>query len=219
MSKYPKIQTLYLRKEAKKGKASALKIGEYACDEFANIKYWTVTEKIHGTNLRIIWKDRKLTFKPKSDNGKFQGTFKEDYLDKIKDNLQFKLNKFFDNKNVVIYAEACGGNIQDIGKAYSTNYKLVVFDIKIGYWWLNYEKIKMVCDNLGLKCVPLISYFLSIDAIEGYVKDYPDSIFAKEKVEMEGIVATSYPLMLFRRGNPIKFKLKCNDYKKTFGEK
>ena len=30
---------------------------------------------------------------------------------------------------------------------------------------------------------------------------------------MEGIVARSHPLMLFRNGNPVMFKLKAIDYK------
>ena len=38
-------------------------------------------------------------------------------------------------------------------------------------------------------------------------------------LQAEGIVADSYPLMLFRNGNPMKFKLKSNDYKKLQGEK
>jgi len=36
---------------------------------------------------------------------------------------------------------------------------------------------------------------------------------AKKEILAEGIVARAYPMMLFRNGTPIKFKLKVSDYK------
>ena len=57
MTSYPKIQTLWKR-DKEMGKVIE---GELSKPEFDNIKNWLVTEKIDGTNIRIIFK----TYPPK----------------------------------------------------------------------------------------------------------------------------------------------------------
>jgi len=49
MLKYPKMETLFVRDENFKV------TNKIRCPEFANIKEWLVTEKIDGTNIRIIY--------------------------------------------------------------------------------------------------------------------------------------------------------------------
>ena len=49
MFKYPKIETLFTRDE--KFKVTDI----IRLPEFENIKKWLVTEKIDGTNIRIIY--------------------------------------------------------------------------------------------------------------------------------------------------------------------
>ena len=50
-------------------------------------------------------------------------------------------------------------------------------------------------------------------AIE-YVKSKPLSTIAEEPKVIEGIVARSSPLMLFRDGTPIMWKIKVKDFEK-----
>ena len=47
--KYPKINTLW-----KRDIKGNIIDGEFSCLEFVNIKNWYITEKIDGTNVRVI---------------------------------------------------------------------------------------------------------------------------------------------------------------------
>jgi hypothetical protein len=47
-----------------------------------------------------------------------------------------------------------------------------------------------------------------------YVKSKPKSTVSEEDLTIEGVVVRSHPLMLFRDGSPIMFKLKVSDYEK-----
>jgi len=49
--KYPKINTIWKRDESNKFKIIE---GDFSKQEFANIKNWQITEKIDGTNIRLI---------------------------------------------------------------------------------------------------------------------------------------------------------------------
>ena len=48
--KYPKIETLFNRDENFK-----IVEGNYRLPEFENVTNWTITEKVDGTNVRIIY--------------------------------------------------------------------------------------------------------------------------------------------------------------------
>ena len=68
MEKYHKIQSVFKRDPATKNRHFLM--GEYACPEFELLKdiEWVWTEKVDGTNIRIIWDGHKVTFNGKTDN-------------------------------------------------------------------------------------------------------------------------------------------------------
>ncbi len=49
---YPKINTIWKRDESNQHNIIE---GDLSCPEFDNIKLWHATEKIHGTNIRVIY--------------------------------------------------------------------------------------------------------------------------------------------------------------------
>jgi len=61
---YPKIETLFNRDE----KTFKVYPDQLRNSVYGIIKTWQFTEKIDGTNIRIIWNDGKLTFGGRSDN-------------------------------------------------------------------------------------------------------------------------------------------------------
>ena len=118
-------------------------------------------------------------------------------------------------KNVVLFGEGFGPGIQKGGGLYSSTPQFILFDVKIGDWWLEYEKVSEISKQLNTLMVPSLGRKTLYEIVE-YVKSKPLSIVAavvngKEKL-MEGIVATSTPLLLFRNGKPLKFKLKVKDF-------
>lgn len=211
--KYPKIQTLYKREESEKGKPAGIIIGDYSEEEFKSIDRWDVTEKIHGTNTRIIYDGKKLEIKGKTD--------KADIPDFLLENLKKiftlkKLKKAFPETKteIILYGEGYGGRIQDIGKKYRRDSSFILFDVKISYWWLDRDKVKEIAKKLDLQVTPSLG-IMTKKEIEKFVKSKPNSKISKEELEMEWIVARAHPLMLFRDSTPIMFKLKVNDYRKA----
>ena len=67
MKEYHKIQTIYKREP--KTHYRTLLDGEYSLPEFEFLKDnpWVFTEKVDGTNIRIIFEDEKITFGGKTD--------------------------------------------------------------------------------------------------------------------------------------------------------
>ena len=63
---YPKINSLWKR-ELDTGRKYLI-ADEYACEEFKNIKTWRVTEKIDGTNIRIIYRDGVVSMRGRTDD-------------------------------------------------------------------------------------------------------------------------------------------------------
>lgn len=218
---YPKLQSLYKRdgydfKDNKGVKVNGGKliIGEYSCPEFEAVKQWTVTEKVDGMNVRVIF-DRNaetVEFKGRTDNSLMPpALFK--YL-----NDTFTYEKmafaFEGSKHVVLYGEGYGGKIQ-AGNYYTETPKFILFDVFCSGWWLTRDDVKDTAAKLDVYCVPWLCTLLTdkwdIRCIYEYVKSQPNSLLAKQSHVMEGIVARSEPLMLFRNGKPLMFKLKCKD--------
>ena len=80
--KYPKINTLWKRDE--KNKFNII-VGEYSCPEFDNIDKWHITEKIDGSNIRVIFnrqREDSPTFLGRTDNAQIP-IFLLDCLKKI----------------------------------------------------------------------------------------------------------------------------------------
>ena len=66
MKEYHKIQSVYKRDE----KTHKFIEGQWSLPEFDYLKnnVWVWTEKVDGTNVRVIWDKEKLRFGGKSDN-------------------------------------------------------------------------------------------------------------------------------------------------------
>lgn len=219
--KYPKIQTLWKRDPEKK---YTIMEGEYSKEEFKNILKWNVTEKIDGTNIRVISEsitplimEKTLEFRGRTDKAQIP-KFLLDHLEKTFSTG--KLTEVFDDYNLLIlYGEGYGGKMQKVGKLYRDESSFILFDVWIDGWWMERENVVEVAEKLGIDVVPSFSGMTKFEIVE-YVKSKPKSSISKQTMPIEGIVARSEPLMLFRNGNPMMFKLKVEDYEKLdkFGD-
>lgn len=218
---YPKINSLYKRQgwyleEGKKnnpeyqaGRQSFI-IGDYACPEFGNIKRWRVQEKIDGTNIRIRFYHSVLR--------EFMGRTNEadipNHLFKyLQDNFTFeRMNEVFNNtqEEVWLFGEGYGPKIQRGGN-YREDVGFILFDCKIGSWWLEQSAVKEIAYNLEIPYAPEIG-IMTEDEILAYVKSKPLSLCSLTKQVMEGIVARPEQLLLKRDGKPLMMKLKCKEF-------
>lgn len=78
MIEFPKIETLYDRKEDFSVDPTKLRV-----EQFGNIKTWHITEKIDGTNVRIGYNGatNTVSFGGRTDNAQMP-TFLSEYLRK-----------------------------------------------------------------------------------------------------------------------------------------
>ena len=207
--KYPKINTIWKRDAKNKGRILE---GDYSRIEFAAIKKWNITEKIDGTNIRVIYKNGIVSFGGRTDNAQIPAQLYE-YLQRTFP-LPLMKELFGDDEkqDVVLFGEGYGPKIQKGGGLYRDDVGFILFDAYIGRWWVLRDSIEDIALDIGIDCVPLIGT-MGIDEAVKYVQSKPNSLIAKKPKLMEGVVAKSYPFMLFRNGDPLMWKLKARDYK------
>lgn len=220
--KYPKIQTLWKRDE--KGKIIE---NDYSKKEFKLINNWVVQEKIDGQNWRIYVgydeeeiEGNKIVYEGLIMQGRTKKSeFNSGVIDRLKENIDpNKIKEQIDGK-AILYGELVGDKIQKGSWKYTRKEdkepenEFILFDAHIGRWWLETKDIPQLAKDLGLKHAPIIGT-MTEEEIVNYVCDYPKSLIAKEEKKMEGIVAKSEPLLLFRDEKPLVFKLKLSDYER-----
>lgn len=209
--KYPKINTIWKRDE--KNKFNIIE-GDFSKEEFKAIHRWSITEKVDGTNIRVIF-DRGSNLEPKfrgrTDKAQIPN-FLMNFL-KSKFTRELMLKVFPDSQKIILFGEGYGNKIQSVGKKYRDDNSLILFDVCIDDWWLEQDNVNDIAKKLGIWSVPLLKICDIKEALD-YVKSEPDSQCSAKNLKMEGIVARSHPLMLFRDGTPIMWKIKAKDYRK-----
>jgi len=208
--KYPKINTLWKRDENNKFNIIE---GDFSCLEFDAIKKWHITEKIDGTNIRVYFNPipNTIEFKGRTDEANIP-KFLLESLDRIFTTKKL-LEVFPTGKEIVLYGEGYGNKIQSVGKKYREDNSFILFDVVVDGWWLERKNVEDIAKKLEIDIVPSLG-IRTIPEILSLVKGTFPSAISKQVLNSEGIVARSKPLMLFRDGSPIMWKLKSKDYLK-----
>lgn len=209
MSEYHKIDSLFKRDMADKKKR--LLIGQWTRPEFEYLanNRWVFTEKVDGTNIRIIVaKDGSVTYGGRTDNAQIPAQLvtrlNERFLPQ-----QEQLAIIFPEGGV-LYGEGYGAKIQKGGGNYREDQDFVLFDVRVGNWWLRRDDVLNIANTLRLDAVPVIGVGSLFDAIE-MVKDNLRSIWGD--FEAEGIVARPEVELQARNGSRIITKIKGCDFR------
>lgn len=204
MEQYHKIQTVYLRDPETNYKK--LLMGNFAVEEFRYLQdnEWTFTEKVDGTNIRVIY-DNAFRFYGKTDNAQIPKPLLN-RLGEIFFPLADKFKIMF-NDPVCLYGEGYGAGINKGGK-YKQNQDFVLFDIKIGDYWLLRSDVEEIATTLGIDIVPIIGKGTLSDMVD-MVKDGLESKWGR--FEAEGIIAKPTVELATRRGHRIITKIKHKD--------
>lgn len=214
---YPKINSLFKRTGMQSDgtfdlsmKIHPLILGKHAAEEFGAIKTWRVDEKIDGTNIRIEYHadPQSLEFGGRTDNALIPAKL----LNYLKATFTIEKMDSLDASHVMLFGEGYGPKIQACGSKYRDDQAFILFDVVIGGWWLKREDVKAIADKLDIPMVPDLG-IMTEDEVMEYIKSMPLSKVSKELLQIEGVVCRSEPLMLFRNGKPIMWKLKCKDIK------
>ena len=190
MKKYHKIQSIFKRDMSNAGKFI---LGHYSIPEYEYLKdtKWIFTEKIDGTNIRIMFDGNIIKFGGKSDNSSIPVLLYDKLYEIFNNKLElfkelFK-NDLDDKIKVCLYGEGYGATIQKGGGKYiSDGVDFILFDIKIVHMWLRREDIKDIANQLNLKIVDVVGEGTLNDGIK-LVTDELQSTFGN--FIAEGIVA------------------------------
>lgn len=217
MTEYHKINTIFKRDMTNKG---MLQIGEYSLPVFEYLRDndWVFTEKVDGTNVRVMWDGKRVSFNGKTDNAQmpmplvtklqelFEGTAKRQlFIDTFGG-----LNDPEEDMEVCLYGEGYGAKIQKGGGNYmASGVDFVLFDVKVSDWWLQREDVEDVASCLGIKAVPVIGHGTLHEAVElarsGFNSEWGN-------FPAEGIVLRPSEELRTRNGQRIITKIKHCDF-------
>lgn len=182
--------------------------GQWTLPEFEYLaeNTWVFTEKVDGTNIRVMLKDGAVTFGGKTDSAQIPAQLvmrlNERFLP-----LADKMQGIF-GCDTCLYGEGYGAKIQKGGN-YRADQDFVLFDVKVGDWWLQRADVEDVAQKLGLDVVPIIGEGTLHDAIAaakaGITSTWGD-------FQAEGIVARPKTELKTRNGRRIITKIKCRDF-------
>ena len=206
MNEYHKIQTVFLRDPATNHKR--LLLGEWALPEFEYLQNntWIFTEKVDGTNIRVMWDGQGLSFGGKTNNASIPA-FLVNRLQETFTAAMFE--KQFGETAACLYGEGYGAKIQKGGGNYRSDQDFVLFDVKIGEWWLQRHDVQDIAGKFGIDIVPIIGdgtlHNMVAMVRDGFNSTWGDFI-------AEGIVARPAVELKARNGQRIITKLKHADF-------
>ena len=207
---YVKIPNVFTREQFGNNK---LIEGEYSTPELKLLSEipWSWTEKVDGTNIRVIWDGYRVSFAGRTDkaqipphlvnrlNDLFGGESKEELFEQK-----------FGETPCILFGEGFGEKIQKGGGLYGP-VDYILFDVFCGNTWLRMADVEDIANFFGIRRVPIIGIGNLTDAVE-YVRTHPKSFL--RDAEMEGIVCRPLEELRDRRGNRIIVKIKCRDFEK-----
>ncbi len=231
---YQKINTAWKRNMDVKG--NPVMPGEFSQPEFEYLAglTWRWTEKIDGTNIRLYWDGEKVTLGGRTDRAQIPAPL----TDAIRNLGLLESDEWAkkwpvegtDRPSVTIFGEGYGPGIQKGGGLYRDEPGFIVFDVKIGNWWLRPDSIKEVADGFGLEVVPhafnanlwlawewtVANALPKTDELFGMSSVRYTSQWAERGVTPEGIVGTPAVPLSDRNGKRIIMKLKLADGRNTW---
>ena len=214
MTEYHKINAIFKRYMDGPQKGRLIE-GDWASPEFGYLadNEWEFTEKVDGTNIRIEFHNNGLEFKGRTDNASIPTPLMA-HLEKtfvLEDMLpHFDLGN---STEVTLYGEGYGPKIQN-GGLYRQDVSFVLFDVKIGYFWLTRPNVDDIARKLGIDSVPVLGTGTIHDAIN-IVKNGLESRWSTKTkgFEAEGIVARPVVSLFNRKGERIIAKIKARDFR------
>lgn len=224
MKEFPKIQSIYKRDE----ETHKFIEGQWSLPELEYLanNQWVWTEKVDGTNIRVIWipEGHDVPFPTYSDTtstpllpcgvtlkGKEENSdIPKFLLSKLQEMFtKEKVQALFPDTPLCLYGEGYGARIQKGGNYIPTGVSFILFDIWIKGWWLKREDMFGLAFKLGIDVVPIIKLCTIPEAIE-LVRGGFESTW--KGFQAEGLVGRPLIELKNRKGERILTKLKTRDF-------
>lgn len=213
VTEYHKIDSIY-RRDTK----GNMLFGEYSRPEFEYLagNTWVFTEKVDGTNIRLTYPGTPIFrgnehahIYGRTDNAQIP-KFLLDRLVELMRPAPFE--DVFTDGAVVLYGEGYGAKIQKGGRYLAEGCDFVLFDVKVGDWWLRRDAVEDVADKLGLATVPILGKGTLDDAVDMVRQGFSSARWPGVTVA-EGLVMRPEVELFDRRGERVITKIKHKDFR------
>lgn len=178
--------------------------------EFLKDSTWEMTEKIDGTNIRVVWDGHRVSFGGRTESAQ------------IPAHLVNKLNSLFGTPEaeelfeqkfgamtVTLFGEGYGEKINSGGNYISNGCDFILFDVFINGNFQPRSSVEDVAAAFGIKVVPIVLTGTLQQGVD-FVKGAPKSTIGT--ANMEGVVARPKQELRDRAGNRIIVKIKVKDF-------
>lgn len=217
MTEYGKIETLYERDEKtfKLKEPFVLKNRVYGL-----IKSWVWSEKIDGTNIRVMWDGRKVWFGGRSNAAQIPAdlvahlmlTFTPEKLKAAFPDIEPLAEGEDSATQVVLYGEGCGAGIQK-GGFYSKTKLFCLFDVLVaGKWWLAQENVEDIASKLDIPVAPVVGEMTLEEATEYIRKGFNTVLPGATEGLSEGLIGRPCEALFDKKGARLIVKLKTKDF-------
>lgn len=210
MKQYHKINGVF-----KRDSKGNMIYGEWATPElnYLHACTWEFTEKIDGTNIRLMFDGNRFSIGGKTDNAQLPSQLVDNLnLRYVNNQEMINLCKKKFPGGVCFYCEGCGPKIQKNGENYGNEQDIILFDIKIGDLWLDRENTEEIGHALKMRVTPYLGLGSLEDAIDMVKKGMKSKTL--RNFIAEGIVARPVVPLFDRKGNRIIVKIKDKDFRK-----
>ena len=209
MVEYHKIETLFERETHGKNK---LIIGQWRNPtvEYLKDNIWQMTEKIDGTNIRIVWDGYNLYFFGRTDKAQIPSSLLTFLDNKFNTDVAEEVfEQLFGDKEVILFGEGYGAKIQS-GGDYRSDNSFILFDVMINGNYQPRSTVEEVAKAFDCEIVPIIFEGTIQEGID-YIKQHPKSTIGT--AYMEGLVARPKVELQDRTGHRVIVKIKWKDFK------
>lgn len=203
---YHKIDSIYKRDER-----GRFLIGQWATPEIEYLKdcVWDWTEKIDGTNIRVIRSGGRWEFKGKTDSASIPAPL----VEFLRQHFEKWVPPVTGDDDLTLYGEGYGWKIQKAGPRYCAEPRFILFDVRVGAWWLRREDVAEVAQKFDVPVVASMGSGAIADAVAWVRAGFASvAAIADPTLEAEGLVLRPRERLLDGGGHRIITKVKARDF-------
>ena len=204
---YPKIETLFERDKM----TFVVDPAKLKAPVLGTIQEWDVTEKIDGTNIRVMLSESgEVSFGGRSNAAQIPGDLVQ-YLIRTFQQDQLKATLWIDEpQEVILFGEGYGPGIQKGGGLYRADKAFILFDVLVaGRWWLDQAAVEGIAAKMGIDLVPYLGRMNLSQIVERVRTAQPSKLGT---AMAEGVVARPIETLFDKRQKRIIIKLKTKDF-------
>ena len=177
----------------------------------ADAHIWSASEKLDGTNVRLIWDGHNLSFNGRTNKADLHKDLAAKLTELfIQPGVEEYFEEEFGENEVILVGEGYGAGIQKGGGNYSPTKEFIGYDAIVRGKYLSKANSASIFERLGIPVNPEITGYNLYELID-IVANGLCSRFGSRDFFAEGLVATTIYPLYDNNGQRVIVKLKHED--------